>query len=256
LGLKLLNTNLLKSSFLTFLLGLFFIGLNQVHAERTSGYCSLTEEEKGKEVLSLYPGVEFYSMPIPEQKLRVWIDAWVITTDLYDGLRLMEKTKLYNQDGKLLGKVTLSFNPMKLLEEKDTLTHLVISGYIVKGCSDSRFIAEDDLSKLLDLAQSNEKLSYFKPFLEKYKFIETQESNQYTSYLLVQPNFTQQVLQPRLLLVFYQGELIAIFHTKDVRVKKYDSIEMGSQYKMIYNSKFSEHTKKEMVEIYKNKLNN
>jgi hypothetical protein len=55
-------------------------------------------------------------------------------------------------------------------------------------------------------------------------------------------------------MVFYKEELIAIFHTRPIKVKQYDSIEMGSEYKMIYNSKFSEHTKSEMVEIYRKKL--
>jgi hypothetical protein len=145
---------------------------------------------------------------------------------------------------------------MKLLEERDSMTHIIIGGYLEKNCIDQKSIAENDLSLLLEKAENNEKLAYFEEFLKKFPFTQTIENNQYSSYLLTQPDFVKQSLYPRLLLVFYKNELIAIFHTQKVRVKRYDSIEMGSQYKMIYNSKFSEHTKKEMVEIYKKKINN
>jgi hypothetical protein len=111
------------------------------------------------------------------------------------------------------------------------------------------------LGKLLEKAVNNEMRSFFQDFLDKYQFSKTKENSYYTSYLLVEPNFANQTLVPRLLMVFYKEELIAIFHTRNLFVKRYDSIEMGSQYKMIYNSKFSEHTKMEMVDIYKNKLN-
>jgi hypothetical protein len=225
-----------------------------MYAERTSGFCSLSEEEKGREVLALFPGTEFMCLPVSSIKNRVWIDAWVPSRNLYDGLRLMVKSKIYNQENKAIGKVNFSFNPMQILEEKDSLTHIIISGYMPKGCTDMNYVAEIELSNLLDKAENNERFPFFENFVAKYQFTKTAESNHYTSYLLKEPEFVQQILVPRLLLVFYKTELIAIFHTQPVRVKKYDSIEMGSQYKMIYNSKFSEHTKQEMVSIYKSKL--
>jgi len=225
-----------------------------IWAERSSGYCSVSEEEKGREVLYIYPGTEFMCLESSAMRFRIWIDVWVQTERLYDGLRLTEKTKIYDEGGKLLGKISASFNPMKLLGQRDTMTHIVISGYLEKNCIDQKYVPEIDLSLLLDKAENNEKYEFFESFLEKYEFKETIENNLYKSFLLEQPNFVSQGLCPRLLMVFFKNELIAIFHTQNVRVKRYDSIEMGSQYKMIYNAKFSEHTKKEMVEIYKNKI--
>lgn len=230
--------------------------MSQLMAERSSGYCSVFEDEKGTEVLYINPGTDFMCLPWNSLRYRIWMDAWVQTEKLYDGLRLLEKTKIYNSTNKVIGKVSASFNPMKLLEVRDTMTHIVIGGYIEKNCIDQKSVAEIELSLLLDKAENNEKLLYFEEFLNKYPFKHQLENNQYSSYLLEQPDFVRQSLCPRLMLVFFNKELIAIFHTQPVRVKKYDSIEMGSQYKMIYNSKFSEHTKKEMVEIYKRKINN
>ena len=241
-----------KNSF--YIICFLFIWVQAIFAERTSGFCGLSEEEQGKEVLSLYPGTEFMCLPANTIKNRVWIDAWVPSIQLYDGLRLMEKTKIYNRQNKAIGKVNGSFNPMQILEVKDSLTHIIISGYMHKGCTDLKFVPELELSNLLDKAENNERFSFFEQFITKYEFIKTIEDNNYSSYLLQEPEFVQQILVPRLLLVFYKTELIAIFHTQALRVKKYDSIEMGSQYKMIYNSKFSEHTKQEMVSIYKSKL--
>ncbi len=214
----------------------------------------MSEEEKGKEVLSLYPRVFFHCIGASPLRNRIWIDAWIKTSELYDGIMLQPKAKIYNQERKPIGKVVTGFNPLKILELKDSLTHIVIAGYLEKSCTDNTFIAEEALGNLLDEASENEKYTYFESFIKKYELNQTIESNEYTSYLLVQPNFTQQILEPRLLMVFYRNELIAIFYTRELRVKRYDSIEMGTQYKMIYNSKFSEHTKQEMVGIYKKKL--
>jgi len=243
-----------RNKFIKAFLFLCFFATGSAFAERTSGYCAMSEEEKGKEVLSLYPRVFFHCIGASPLRNRIWVDAWIKSTDLYDGIMLMPKAKIYNQERKTIGKVVTGFNPLKLLEVKDSLTHIVIAGFLEKSCTDNTFIAEEELGKLLDEAAENEKFNYFEAFIKKYELSQTIESNQYTSYLLVQPNFTQQILEPRLLMVFYQGELIAIFYTRELRVKKYDSIEMGTQFKMIYNSKFSEHTKQEMVGIYKKKL--
>ncbi len=243
-----------NKSLLLFIICFLLTGLT--YAERSSGFCSVAEDEKGVEVLYIQPGTEFMCIEWNSIRNRIWIDAWVQTEKLYDGLRLTEKTKIYDASLKMIGKVSVSFNPMKLLEERDSMTHIIIGGYLEKNCIDQKSIAENDLSLLLEKAENNEKLAYFEEFLKKFPFTQTIENNQYSSYLLTQPDFVKQSLYPRLLLVFYKNELIAIFHTQKVRVKRYDSIEMGSQYKMIYNSKFSEHTKKEMVEIYKKKINN
>ena len=241
-----------KSNCYIFLILLFCF--EPLLAEQTSGFCAISEEEKGREVLAIFPGTAFLCVPASSLKSRIWLDAWVPNRFLYDGLRLIEKAKIYNQSFKQIGRVSMSFNPMQIMEVKDSLTHIIISGFLPKGCIDYSAVPEIDLSNLLDKAENNERFTFFENFIKKYEFIPTIENNNYTSYLIKEPEFVQQILTPRILMVFYKTELIAIFHTQPIRVKKYDSIEMGSQYKMIYNSKFSEHTKQEMVSIYKSKL--
>jgi len=214
----------------------------------------MREEKDGPEVLELASGVYFFSQPEGKIHQRIWVDAWVQTRLLYDGIRLNVKTKLYNEQTKIIGKVMLSFNPMKMLEERDSMTHILIWGLLENSSTDNQFVAENDLSDLLLKATQNAKLEYFDLFLAKYNFTNWVEENKYSSYIIYEPDFVKQVLQPRILMIFYKNELIAIFHTREIKVKLYDSIEMGSEYKMIYNSKFAEHTKKEMVEIYKKKI--
>lgn len=214
----------------------------------------MSEEEKGREVLQLNPYTYFLCNEVSPIRVQIWLDAWVRTTDLYDGIRLPLKTKVYNKDRKIMGRVVQDFNPLKIMEETDSMTHLVISGYLEKSCLDNTFNPEEELSRILDKAQNNERIETFKPYMMRYGLTMAHESPLYTSFLMVQPDFVRQTMEPRLLIVFYRNELIAIFHTRPVKVKRYDSIEMGKQYKMIYNSKFSEHTKREMVEIYKRKL--
>ena len=99
-----------------YILVILFIWAQPIFAEKTAGFCSLSEEEQGKEVLALFPGTEFLCLPANTIKNRVWINAWVPSYQLYDGLRLQEKTKIYNQQNKAIGKVNVSFNPMQILE--------------------------------------------------------------------------------------------------------------------------------------------
>ncbi|MBC7381678.1 MAG: hypothetical protein H7296_01640 [Bacteroidia bacterium] len=228
--------------------------INLLFAERTGGTCYLKAEKDGKDVLELSAGVDFYAVPEGKIFQKVWIECWVQTKKLYDGIQLQNKTKLYTGNRKFIGKVLQAFNPMQVLEEKDSMTHIQLSGFIENSCTDHDYIPEKDLGSLLLKATKNAKLNYFDPFLKKYCFIKQQENNNYTSYLISEPEFVSMTLLPRILMIFYKEELIAVFHTRSVEVKLYDSIEMESEYKMIYNSKFTEHTKKEMVEIYRKKL--
>lgn len=225
-----------------------------LRAEQTAGFCQLSEEEKGTEVLEIFAGVNFFTQPTTVQKLHIWIDLLVPTRLLYDGIRLQRKTRLYDFSRKPAAKVLNEFNPLKILEERDSLTHVVIAGFIDKACAHPDFFPEAELSRLLEGATDNARLEYFQAFLDKYQFSPRRENQAYTSWLLPQPDFVRQRMEPRLLMVFYQRELIAIFHTGTVQVKRYDSIEMGKQYKMIYNAKFSDHSKKEMVERYRRQL--
>jgi len=185
-----------KNNYLLFSLFLILGFTQGTKAERSSGFCSLTEEEKGKEILALYPQVNFYCKEVSPLRNKIWIDAWVKTNDLYDGIRLKDKSKVYDENLRVIGKVSIAFNPMKIMETKDTMIHLVLVGYLEKSCSDPSYICEKELSILLDKAANNEKKSFFEAFLKKYQVLETKENNEYTSYLLVQPNFIKQLLEP------------------------------------------------------------
>ncbi len=244
---------MLKNRLIVLLL-LFGFHANILYAERTGGICYVKEDLSGQDVLELASGVYFFSQPEGKMNQRIWVDAWVQTRLLYDGIRLNIKTKIYNEQFKPIGKVLQTFNPMKLLEERDTMTHIQISGLLENACTDNQFIPENDLSDLLMKATQNARLEYFESYLAKYNFTNWVEENKYSSYIIYEPDFVRQILVPRVLMIFYKKELIAIFHTREVKVKLYDSIEMGSEYKMIFNSKFTEHTKNEMVAIYKKKL--
>lgn len=227
----------------------------QLFAERSSGHCSMSFEPNGRTVFSMLPKTIFFAESKGSIKTRIWLEAFVKPSDLYDGNRLITNAKIYDRNRRLIGRVTDAFNPLQRFEQIDSLVPIIICGYIENACIDNSFIPENDLSNLLLAAGNNEKLPTFLPFIDKYQLKFTQENENYTSYLLVQPEFVTQSFEPRVLMVFYKEELIAIFHTRPIKVKQYDSIEMGSEYKMIYNSKFSEHTKSEMVEIYRKKIN-
>ncbi len=237
-----------------FLLLLLIWNAGSLFADRTGGMCYVKDEKDGPDVLELASGVEFYSVADGKIFQKIWVDCWVPTRLLFDGIRLQTKTRLYTNERKVMGKVLQTSNPMKFLEVKDSLTHIQVSGFMENACIDKNFVAETDLDALLLKATENARLEYFAGFIEKYGFIKNTEDKQYTSYIIYEPDFVTQTLLPRILMIFFKDELIAIFHTRPVSVKIYDSVEVASEYKMIYNSKFTEHTKSEMVNIYKKKL--
>ncbi|MFN4083564.1 MAG: hypothetical protein ACK4K9_08035 [Bacteroidia bacterium] len=223
-------------------------------AEKTFGFCYLQEEPDGINIAELEGDI--YLMTLPEHKnyFKVLLECYIYKKDLYDDLRINKKVKLYNANHQKIGKTIIDFNPMKFVFENDSMVLVQLSGYIHKASINPESVPEIDLSNLLMNAEINAKFEYFEPHIKKFGYVSFNEEQQYTSYIIYEPDFVKQALNPRILMIFYQKELIAIFYTRQLNVKHYDSIEMGNEYKMIYNSKFTEHTKTQMMSIYKNKI--
>jgi hypothetical protein len=225
-----------------------------VRAEQTAGFCYAKDVPDGKPQLELQPYVYFECKPDVKRWTHILLRAWVKKKQVYEGIQLMPKAKLFDESWRLIGKVLLPLNPMKTIAENDSAFYVAITAYIEDGCIDPASVPEQELSAILLAVSSNAKLDTFRSHLNKFHYQQITENNRYTSYLLTEPEFVTQTERPRILMIFYESELIAVFHTRPVSVKLYDSIEMGSEYKMIYNSKFSEHTKEEMMKIYKDKI--
>lgn len=244
------NVALLKYSYVFILLAL---ALN-LNAEVTYGYCSVKETKNGKDLYQLYGNTWFDCKPINANYQQILIRVWVKKANVYDDQQILTKAKLYSEQGKIIGVALQDFTPYKFIEEIDTAYVFELSGIISQACINSSSVPETDLNKILAVAKQNAQLDTFINYLQKFKF-EVQDTGQkYQSYMIYEPNFILQKKEPRILIVFYKNELIAIFYTRNVVAKLYDSIEMGKEYKLIYNSKFTENTKSEMIQIFKKRL--
>jgi len=226
----------------------------QLKAENTYGYCVVKDGRKGEDLFLLHNNVTFDSKIIDANFQQVLIRAWVKKIFVYDNQQILAKAKLTNQNGAVIGIALKDFTPYKFIEENDTSYVFDLSGVIPQSCINPASIVENDLNFLLSNAKQNEKIEYFSNHISKFNYQKEDFDSKYESFAVYEPNFILQKKEPRVIVIFYQSELIAIFYSRNVRAKLYDSIEMGKEYKLIYNSKFTEKTKAEMVEIFKRRM--
>ncbi|MFY8020001.1 MAG: hypothetical protein ACOVP1_02340 [Bacteroidia bacterium] len=225
-----------------------------IFAEKTAGNCAIFSEPTGEQVAELYPYTFFISHPFSENRCQILLDCWVKKNQQYDGIRLEKGAILLNSKFKKIGKVIRPFNPMREIESNDSLAHIQISAYMDKFSIDPATVPELSLEKLLSSAAQNEKFSYFENYLKEFGFSQQEKHENYESWLIPEFDFVTQTYSTRLLIIFYKGELISIFHNRPVKVKIYDSIETGGKFGMIYNSKFTENSKTVLMEIYKKQI--
>jgi hypothetical protein len=233
---------------------MFIITANILKAEATYGYCSVKETKNGKDLYQLYGNTWFDCKPIDANFQQILLRVWVKKANVYDDQQILAKAKLYDSKGKNIGVVLVDFTPYKFIEEIDTAYIFELTGVVSQACINPSSIPELDLNKILAVAKQNAQLDTFKVHLQKFDYLQTDSLQKYQSFIIFEPNFILQKKEPRILIVFYKNELIAIFYTRNVVAKLYDSIEMGKEFKLIYNSKFTENTKSEMIQIFKNKL--
>lgn len=225
-----------------------------MHAEYAGGIAQLRAEPEGEQVLEIKSGTSFIAHPFNSRLSRVWLELWVKKESQYDEIQLKKGAVLFDKDGKKSGKVIRPFNPIQEFPENDTLVKIWIEAYLENSSIDLVSVAELELQKLLMLAGPNTKQEFFQSFLDTFKLREMPEQGDYKSFLLEDFDFLKREFKPRLLLIFFKDELIAVFHHRPLKAKVYDSIETGGSFGMIYNSKFSENSKATLMRIYKSKF--
>ena len=233
---------------------IFVVLTINVKGETTYGYCSVKESKVGKDIFQLFGNTDFDCKPVNQNFQQILLRVWVKKSWVYDDQQILAKAKLYNYQGKHIGNAIQDFTPYKFIEELDSAYVFEVSGVISQACINPSSVPEIDLNKILSVAQQNAKLETFKTHLKKFNY-EKEDSNQkYQSFIINEPNFILQKKEPRIIIIFYKNELIAIFYSRSVTAKLYDSVEMGKEFKLIYNSKFTENTKSEMIAIFKKRM--
>jgi hypothetical protein len=233
----------------------FFCFINCLTAEITFGYCSVKESRSGKDLYQIFGNTYFESKPIDLNFHEILLEVYVHKNFVYDVQQILAKAKLYNTNGKIIGVALVDFTPFKYVTENDSMIHFQLSGFLSSACINASSVPEIDLNKILSFAKQNAGIELFNEYLSKFNFQKDDTDSIYQSYIIFEPNFLLQKKDLRILIIFYRYELIAIFYSRSVIAKLYDSIEMGKEYKLIYNSKFTENTKSEMIQIFKKKMN-
>lgn len=235
---------------------LFLVIFNSLSAESTYGYCSVKESKNGKDLYQLYGNTFFESKAIEPNFHQIIIQVFVQKKYVYDDQQILAKAKLFNKQGTNIGVVITDFTPYKFINELDSMYEFEFSGIIPLACINPSSIPEIELNKILMHAKQNASIDTFYQHLKKFNYLVDDSNSIYKSFIIYEPNFLLQTKEPRILIIFYKGELISIFYSRNVVAKLYDSIEMGKEYKLIYNSKFTENTKADMINIFKKKMEN
>lgn len=223
-------------------------------SETTYGYCNVKDKKGGTDVYTLFGKTPFDCLVLDQNWQQVLIKVWVKKDKVYDDQQILARAQFYNENRTQIGQALMDFTPYKFINEIDSYYVFEISGFMPQACIDPSSIPELDINKILAVAKQNESFDTFRSHLKKFNYIHTDSNSKYKSFIIKEPDFKKQSASPRILIVFYNNELIAIFYSREIMAKLYDSIEMGSQYKLIYNSKFTEETKSEMMTIYKKQI--
>ncbi|MES2728136.1 MAG: hypothetical protein V4643_13600 [Bacteroidota bacterium] len=225
-----------------------------VKAENTYGYCNIKDKKGGTDIFTLFGNTAFNCVPVDQNWQQVLVKVLVLKQKVYDDQQILSQAKLFNENRKQIGLSLIDFTPYKFIAELDSYYVFELSGLMQQACINTNSIPELDVNKILSTAKQNAEFELFEKHLKAFNYTSVDSNGKYQSFVLNEYNFTKHTYSPRILIVFYKNELIAIFYSREIIAKLYDSIEMGSQYKLIYNSKFTENTKTEMMDIYKKQM--
>jgi hypothetical protein len=220
-------------------------------AEWTGGNAILYAVNEQNALVELQNQVFFYSHPFNQRLEKVFIQFVVSNKNLIDGLTLKAKAKLYNHQFKKIGKTIEELSPYQVVFFNDTSSLVSIIALIDKASIDPMSVPETSLISLMKKASQNTKSEFFSQFLKQFNLVRQDTVQDYVPFVFKQYSFEKHQFVPRLMMVFLHNELIAIFHTRALSVPLYDASEVGLDFGMIYNSKFNEHDKSTLMEIYK-----
>jgi hypothetical protein len=249
---NLFNKHASNKAVLFFVFLLFFQLISK--SETTYGYCNVKDKKGGTDIYTLFGKTSFDCLVLDQNWQQVLLKVWVKKNKVYDDQQILAQAKFYNENRIQIGQALIDFTPYKFINEIDSYYVFEISGFMQQACIDPSSIPELDINKILAAARQNESFETFKSHLKKFNYSHIDSNSKYKSFIIKEPDFKKQSVSPRILIVFYKNELIAIFYSREIMANLYDSIEMGSQYKLIYNSKFTEETKSEMMTIYKKQI--
>ncbi len=235
-----------KLFLLSFFLGLFA----QIRAEETGGIATLYAENDLSNLVEVQVHTPFFSHPYSARFEKVLMYCIVQKKQLIDELAVKQNAKLFDLNGKKIGKCLQEFVPLNVFSFNDTCSKIAIVALIDKASIDPKSIPELGLTALMKQAKLNEQFDFFKPFMKQFDFEQQDTCMGYLAVVLKQFNFNEQRFEIRLMLFFLHHELIAIFHKRPLQIPLFDATEESLDFGMIYNSKFSEHDKSKLMEVY------
>lgn len=222
----------------------------QIRAEETGGIATLYAEHDLSNLVEVQAHTPFFSHPYSARFEKILMYCIVQKKQLIDELAVKQNAKLFNLNGKKIGKCLKEFVPLSVFSFNDTCSKIAIVALIDKAAIDPISVPELALASLMKKAKSNEQFSFFKPYLNAYNFDQLDTCLGYLPYVIQQYDFDHKQFATRLMLVFVHQELIAIFHKRPLQIPLFDATEESLGFGMIYNSKFSEHDKSKLMEVY------
>ncbi len=222
----------------------------QLKAEKTAGIATLYAEADLSNLLELQTNTSFYSHPFSPRHEKVLLVCIVKNKQLVDGLTLKKNTLLFDFSFRKIGKSLQELIPLNGMAFNDSCTKIFIVALIDKAAIDPLSVPELALTNMMKFARNNEKVNFFEKYFKEFGFEQQDTCLGYVPFVTKQYDFIQNCFTIRLQLVFLHQELIAIFYKRPLSIPVYDAKEYSSEFGMIYNAKFSEHDKLNLMEVF------
>jgi len=216
-------------------------------AEQIDGPANIRKEPKGLKFISLYDKVEVTCTEIENDWYKIGFDV-KLTKEQYEQSKITipAGTKLYNIKGKLIGEalIDLTFSHKMMGGPKNNRWYGVEwTGYTFKSNIRPESIPEIELGELLMKYKGNLNKSQFKDYLKQHGFRDSgllkRFDKGFEEYMIYENWIDDPSPMDRIRLIFKNEILIAIIHTRDIKVDYLQSDNLTRGRKMMMISKMT-----------------
>ena len=218
----------------TLLIILLTISCVNLFAEKIDGPANIRKEPKGEKFISLYDNVEVTCTEIENDWYKIGF-AVKLTKEQYEQskITISAGTKLYNLKDELIGEalIDLTFSHKMMGGPKNKRWYGVEwTGYTYKSNIRPESIPEIELGEILMKHKDNLYKSQFESYLKLHGFKTTgllkRFNENYTEYMIYENWIDDPSPMDRIRLIFEDLKLIAIIHTRDIKVDYLQSSEL------------------------------
>ncbi len=216
---------------------LVFLLTAQLHAELIDGPANVREKANGKLLFELNDSTYVEA----SENRNDWHYITLLVRIKYDDMiaepgddyMVKPNAPIYSENGGQIGVAKTEFFAYGLWKSDSVYADVVIWGYTFKNNIYKDSIAEYDLQTILDNSDGKLDVASFEPYFEKHRFEKGFDEDGFLTYSKHGPDL---IASPdwRVMLIFYERELIGIMYQNRLDIKHYKLIEDIRSHKIVF----------------------